>query len=156
MVVLALNFVCYQPNNTLHDLPQPSHTLHDPCRGPSDSPPLIWLVGGRVCEAEMDLELADGAEAGLLFLYRRKVYAGVGFTRNHFKTFASAEEQGWMRSPSPGCRLRMRVSKERNIDGRIVTPHGLRMEVSGIHHNVFGGSLGLKLAIDASGSGALT
>jgi xylan 1,4-beta-xylosidase len=33
--------------------------------------------------------------------------------------------------------------------------HGTRMEVSGIHHNVFGGFLSLKLGVYAAGGGTV-
>lgn len=33
--------------------------------------------------------------------------------------------------------------------------HGLRMEVSGLHHNVFGGFISLKLGIYCAGSGSV-
>jgi xylan 1,4-beta-xylosidase len=40
-------------------------------------------------------------------------------------------------------------------DGRSWQLHTIRMEVSGIHHNVFGDFLCLKLGIYSAGSGTL-
>jgi len=39
--------------------------------------------------------------------------------------------------------------------GRHWTLHGTRMEVSGIHHNVFGGFLSLKLGVYCAGAGTV-
>ena len=38
-------------------------------------------------------------------------------------------------------------------DGRTWKRHGTRMEVSGLHHNVFGGFLSLRVGLYAAGAG---
>jgi xylan 1,4-beta-xylosidase len=133
-------------------------------RSPADSAPLTCPVGDRSYEAEISLELSQGAEASLLLFYNHKAFVGVGFTEDHIKTFSAAEEQGWMRAKSPGRKLRIRVTNDRNVvtyryshdDGKTWQLHGLRMEVSGMHQNVFGGFLSLKLAIYVAGTGSAT
>jgi len=40
-------------------------------------------------------------------------------------------------------------------EGRNWTVHGTRMEVSGMHHNVFGGFLSLRAGLYAVGKGAV-
>ena len=132
-------------------------------RGPADSPPLTCPVGERRYEAEITLELQGAAEAGLLLFYNHKAFVGVGFDKDAIKTFSAAEEQGWMKTKTGAQRLRIRVTNDDHVvtyrysrdDGATWQLHGLRMEVSGIHHNVFGGFLSLKLGIYCAGSGAV-
>jgi xylan 1,4-beta-xylosidase len=132
-------------------------------RSPADSSPLTCPVGDRSYQAEVTLELSGGAEAGLLLFYNHKAFVGVGFDAENIRTFASAEEQGWMRSKSGTSRLHIRMQNRENVvtfwysrnDGATWDLHGLRMEVSGIHHNVFGGFLSLKVGIYCAGKGAV-
>jgi xylan 1,4-beta-xylosidase len=132
-------------------------------RMPADSSPLTCPVGDRSYEVEATLELTGAAEAGLLLFYNYKAFVGVGFDANTVKTFASAEEQGWMRGKSRGSRLRIRMRNEDNVitywyssdNGANWSLHGLRMEVSGMHHNVFGGFLSLKVGIYCAGEGSV-
>ena len=132
-------------------------------KSPTDSPPLTCPVGERSYEAEVTIDLVGNAEGGLLLFYNHKAFVGVGFTPEVIKTFASAEEQGWMRGKSPGRRMRLRVTNIENVvtyrysfdEGKTWQLHGLRMEVSGIHHNVFGGFLSLKLGIYSAGEGSI-
>ena len=136
---------------------------------PADSAPLTCGVGERSYEAEVTLELSGQAEGGLLLFYNHKAFVGVGFTPDTVKTFEYAEEQPWMRAArqdaasGAGQSVRVRLSNEDNVitfrysfdGGKTWILHGLRMEVSGIHHNVFGGFLSLKIGIYAAGGGAV-
>lgn len=66
-----------------------------------------------------------------------------------------AEEQTWARSKTATSSVRIRLTNDRDVatwhyshdDGRRWMLHGLRMEVSGIHHNVCGGFPSLRPAI---------
>lgn len=130
---------------------------------PADSSPLTCLPGDRSYAAEADLELADGAEGGLLLFYNPKAFVGIGFTAQEMKTFEYAEEQPWMRLSMPTRRIRIRLTNDRHIvtyhyshdDGKTWVQNGLRMEVSGIHHNVFGGFLSLKIGIYSANRGSI-
>jgi xylan 1,4-beta-xylosidase len=132
-------------------------------KSPADSAPLTCPVGERAYEAEVTLQLEGDAEAGLLLFYNHKAYVGVGFDGGAIRTYSAAEEQGWMKKPFAGRKLRVRVTNDRNVvtyrysddDGATWQLHGLRMEVSGMHHNVFGGFLSLKIGIYCVGSGAV-
>jgi xylan 1,4-beta-xylosidase len=127
---------------------------------PTDSAPLVFTVPDRSYEAEVAIDLDDGAEGGLLLFYGHKAYVGVGFNGAEAKTFEFSEEQTWMRPPFAARSIRARVTNNDNVvtfhyskdGGRSWTEHPLRMEVSGFHHNVFGGFLSLKLGIYAAGS----
>lgn len=128
---------------------------------PADSSPLTCPVGDRSYQAEVTLELAGGAEAGLLLFYNHKAFVGVGFDGEQTRTWQYAEDQGWNRQPLKGRKVRLRVTNAENVitwhhssdDGRTWTRHPTRMEVSGMHHNVFGGFLSLKLGIYCTGEG---
>jgi xylan 1,4-beta-xylosidase len=131
--------------------------------GPADSPPLTCIVGDRAYVAEVALELTGNAEGGLLLFYNPKAFVGIGFARETLKTFEYAEEQVWMRQAMRTSSVRIRLTNQDNVvtfhhshdDGKTWVLHGLRMEVSGIHHNVFGGFLSLKLGLYSAGEGSL-
>lgn len=134
---------------------------------PADSAPLTCGVGDRAYEAEVTIELEGQAEGGLLLFYNHKAFVGVGFTGDAVKTWEYAEEQQWMRGKRPAGGgndgVRVRLTNQDNVvtfhysydGGRTWVLHGLRMEVSGIHHNVFGGFLSLKVGIYAAGAGSV-
>jgi xylan 1,4-beta-xylosidase len=130
---------------------------------PADSSPLTCTVGDRAYEAEVSLDLIGEAEAGLLLFYNRKAFVGLGFTPTVLKAFEFSEEIPWMRSDHAARSLRMRVTNDQNVvtwhysydDGKSWRRLGLRMEVSGLHHNTFGGFLSLKLGVYAAGRGSV-
>jgi xylan 1,4-beta-xylosidase len=131
---------------------------------PADSSPLTCGVGDRSYQAEATLELAGDAEAGLLLFYNHKAFIGVGFTPEQIRTWEYAEEQPWMRVKRTTKAVRVRLTNVENVvtfhysydGGKSWLLHGLRMEVSGIHHNVFGGFLSLKIGIYCAGNGSVT
>ena len=131
---------------------------------PTDSSPLTCIVGERAYQAEVTLELEDeGAEGGILLFYNHKAYVGLGFTADTVKTYQYSEELPWARNPRATRKVRVRLTNDSNIityeyshdDGRSWTLHGTRMEVSGIHHNVFGGFLSLRVGLYSTGAGAV-
>ena len=141
------------------------HALRIAGRGtsPADSSPLTCGVGDRAYEAEITLELDGAAEGGLLLYYNNKAFVGLGFTPERSRTFAWNEEQPWMSANMPTKRVRIRLTNDNNVvtwhhshdDGKTWVLHGLRMEVSGMHHNVFGGFLSLKIGIYCAGQGSV-
>jgi len=128
---------------------------------PIDSSPLTCGVPDRSYEVEVTLEPAPGAEAGLLLYYNNKAFVGVGFSADTIKNFQYAEELVWARAPRKPGPIRVRLSNVGNVvtfhyshdGGRSWQLHQTRMEVSGLHHNVFGGFLSLKLGIYCAGTG---
>jgi xylan 1,4-beta-xylosidase len=130
---------------------------------PVDSAPLVCTVGDRSYEAEVTVELTGAAEGGLLLFYNHKAFVGLGVTPERTKTFAWNEEQTWMSDPLTSLSVRLRLTNEDNVitwhysqdGGKTWVLHGLRNEVSGIHHNVFGGFLALKIGIYAAGEGSV-
>ncbi|MND22577.1 Beta-xylosidase [compost metagenome] len=128
---------------------------------PADSSPLVCIVGDPVYEAELSIELRGDAEAGLLLFYNHKAFVGVGFTPRTLKTFQFSEELQWMRAPHEARRIRFKVSNVDNVvtwfhsydDGATWIRNEMRMEVSGLHHNVFGGFLSLRVGAYVAGTG---
>ncbi|MDR7115567.1 beta-xylosidase [Caulobacter sp. BE254] len=127
----------------------------------TNSSPLTCLVGDRSYEAEITLELTGEAEAGILLFYNHRAFVGLGFTSTALKIFEYSEELPWARTPHDARKLRLRVSNIENVvtyhysydDGRTWIRHGTRMEVSGLHHNVFGGFLSLRIGLYVAGTG---
>jgi len=133
-------------------------------KSPVDSRPLTCAVGDRSYEVEVTLALEGGGEGGLLLYYSHKAFVGIGFSSEQVKSFQYAEEQEWARGARKTSKLRVRMTNDEHVvtfryshdDGKTWTLHGTRMEVSGIHHNVFGGFLSLKVGVYSAGSGAVT
>ena len=130
---------------------------------PADSSPLTCPVGDRSYEAEVTIDLLDGAEGGMLLYYNPKAFIGIGFTPEKSRTFAWTDEQPWMSAAVATSSVRIRVTNIDNVitwhtshdEGKTWLRHGLRMEVSGMHHNVFGGFLSLKIGIYSVGQGSI-
>lgn len=128
---------------------------------PIDSAPLVCLVGDRSYEAEVTIELTGDAEAGLLLFYNHKAFVGLGVSPTALKIFEYSEELPWARIAHEGRKVRLRIGNAENVvtfhysydEGRTWTRHGTRMEVSGLHHNVFGGFLSLRIGLYAAGTG---
>jgi len=128
---------------------------------PIDSAPLTCGVPDRSYEVEVTLQPPPGGEAGLLLFYNHKAFVGLGFTADTTRNYQYAEELVWARAPHPAGPVRVRLRNEENVvtfhysfdGGRSWHLHGTRMEVSGLHHNVFGGFLSLKVGLFAAGQG---
>ncbi len=104
------------------------------------------------------------AHGGLALFYDGRCFAGIGASAREMLTYNYGQEISWMRQPLPAASgprvLHLRVTNRENIvsfhtspDGRAWTQHPWQMEVSGFHHNVFGGFLSLKLALFSAGTG---
>ncbi|NIK10390.1 beta-xylosidase [Xanthomonas arboricola] len=95
--------------------------------------------------------------------FNHKAFVGIGVTPDTIKTYEYSEELVWARAPNTHRRIRLRLSNEAHVvtfdycfdDGRQWIRHPTRMEMSGFHHNVFGGFLSLQLGIYAAQQGAV-
>jgi xylan 1,4-beta-xylosidase len=130
---------------------------------PADCGPITCIVPDRSYEAEVSLDLVGAAAAGLLLFYSDKAFVGLGFDGEAVKVYHAAEELGWARNPLKARSLRLRLTNHENVttwyystdEGQSWTRHDTRMEVSGMHHNVFGGFLSLRIGLFATGEGAV-
>jgi xylan 1,4-beta-xylosidase len=129
-------------------------------KGPADSSPLAMIAGDRSYEVEVDLEVFDEAEAGLLLWYDDRMFCGVGTDAHGLHGYQRGAPQGY---PPVGSFAGRAVSlRLRNI-GNVVTfsirPAGgawrklISWEVSGYNHNMAGGFMSLRPALYCSGKG---
>lgn len=126
----------------------------------ADCSPLTCVPGDRRYEAEVEVEPRGDVHGGLALFYDTRGHVGVGVGGGQLLTWCYGQEQGWMRQPMAAQRVRLKL---RNID-QVVTfhtaaddgpwvQHPWQLEVSGLHQNVFGGFLSLRLALFAAGTG---
>ncbi|MBN8605403.1 MAG: family 43 glycosylhydrolase [Caulobacterales bacterium] len=128
---------------------------------PGDCSPLAFICGDLSYEIETEIEVDEGAEAGVLLFYNRRLYAGLGFdTRGLVMHRYGLQRRGAAPPGDNARRLFLRLRNDRNIvtihhsrDGVNWTRYGVQMEVSGYHHNTVGDFLSLRPAIYTAGSG---
>lgn len=125
-----------------------------------DCSPLTCVTGDRSYEASVVVEASGQAQGGLALFYDNRAFAGIGFGNGLIYTHYQGQEQGWLRQPASSSTVRIKIANRCNIltwhysfDGNTWIQHPWQMEVSGIHHNVFGGFTSLKLALFAAGNG---
>lgn len=129
-------------------------------RSLADCSPLLCTVGDRHYEAEVELEVGEGAQGGLALFYDSRGHVGLGFGDGMMVIHHYGQEQSWARTKAPARRYRLRV---RNVAHDVTYHYALddgpwikqdwQREVSGYHHNVFGGFSALRLALYAAGRG---
>jgi xylan 1,4-beta-xylosidase len=126
----------------------------------ADCSPLVCTVGDRSYEAEVVLEIGAGAKGGLALFYDAHGHVGVGMDGASLLTFHNGDEPAWLAQPLAGERFRLRVTnREHDVTFHYAAgdgpwrQHSWQREVSGFHHNVFGGFLALRLALFAAGEG---
>lgn len=126
---------------------------------PGSSSPLVCVTGDQAYEFECEIEIDDGAWAGLLLWYDRQLYCGLGFNSRNFITHQYGIERGRPANPH-GKRMYVRVRNDRHIVSYFTSKDGVNwkrfdrgMEVSGYHHNVRGGFHMLKPGFYAAGKG---
>ena len=128
----------------------------------ADCSPLCCIVGDRAYEASVEIELSGAAHGGLALFYDERGHAGLAFDREQMRTYGYGLEQTWMRERVPPGPMHIRVVNRENVvtffhsrDGQSWTQNPWQLEVSGLHHNTFGGFLSLRLALFCAGDGEL-
>ncbi len=126
----------------------------------ADCSPLTCLVGDRHYEASVVLDIEGDAIGGLALFYDQRAFAGVGFSRTQMLTHHYGQEHAWMREPVQARTVHLKLSCrdqvasfQYSLDGQAWKRHPWQMEVSGFHHNAFGGFLSLKIALFSAGRG---
>jgi len=129
----------------------------------ADCSPLTVIVGDRSYEASVVLEISAGAQGGLALFYDQRGFCGIGFSNSQMFTYHYGEEQSWMRQHMTTRVVHIKVTNRSSVatfhysqDGTTWTQHPWQMEVSGFHHNVFGGFTSLKVALYCAGDGQIT
>jgi xylan 1,4-beta-xylosidase len=128
---------------------------------PGSSSPLTFIIGDRRYEVEVSISTHESAQGGLFLFYNEKMYCGLGLGTGHMYTYNYGVEHGWMRTDLSTDKVRFRLTNIDNVvtfhysvDERNWIKHPWQMEVSGMHHNVFGGFTSLKIALSACGNGS--
>ena len=129
----------------------------------ANSSPYTLLVGDRDYEVEVTVATQGTVIGGLVLFYSERMFCGVGLASGSLRTYVYGQEHSWMTLPAVGPTTRLRL---RSV-GHVVTwwytdsdgvwiRHPWQMEVSGIHHNVFGEFTALKVGLLAAGEGSAT
>ncbi|MFZ2990563.1 family 43 glycosylhydrolase, partial [Ideonella sp.] len=128
----------------------------------ADCSPLCCTVGDRSYEVSVELEIAGEGHGGLALFYDERGHAGLGFSRTQMLTYGYGQEQTWMRENLSFSRVHIRLRNRENVltfwtslDGKAWNQHPWQMEVSGLHHNVFGGFVSLRVALFCAGPGEI-
>ena len=127
-----------------------------------DCSPLTCLVGDRSYEAELEFEVSGAAQGGLALFHDARGFVGVGVGDGRIHTYNYGKAHSWIQQPAVGRRHRLRVTYRKHLvtfhhaagDGPWTRNPWLK-DVSGLHQNVTGGLLSLRLALFAAGSGAV-
>jgi xylan 1,4-beta-xylosidase len=132
-----------------------------------DSSPLTCPAGDRSYEISVDLEISGSdphSHGGLALFYEERGHVGIGFSTTQMLTYGYGQEHTWMRETLPAAtprRVRIRLVNRENVvtwhyshdGGKTWIQHSWQMEVSGLHHNVFGGFVSLRPALFSAGAG---
>jgi xylan 1,4-beta-xylosidase len=126
----------------------------------ADCSPLTCLVGDRSYEAEIEFEVHGAAQGGLALFHDARGFVGVGIGDGCMHTYNFGKEHSWMQQPVEGRRQRLRVTYRKHLitfhhaagDGPWAR-HPWLKDVSGMHQNVSGCALSLRLALFAAGDG---
>ena len=128
--------------------------------GPADSSPLAIIAGDRSYEVSVEVELHEGAQAGLLLFYDEKLFAGIGCDEKRLHRYKLGKAIQYPPSgPSIGPRFHVRVINDENVASFYLSRDGaswnriISLDVEGYNHNMAGGFLSLRPALFASGSG---
>lgn len=129
-----------------------------------DSSPLTCTTGDRSYEITVELEISGNdpnGHGGLALFYEERGHVGIGFSTTQMLTYGYGQEHTWMRQPMATRRVHIRLVNRENVvtwhyshdGGKSWTQHAWQMEVSGLHHNVFGGFVSLRPALFSAGNG---
>jgi beta-xylosidase len=128
---------------------------------PRDCSPLCFIAGDQAYEVTVEAAVEDGARAGLLLFYNRRLYCGIGFDERGLvmHRYGLERRNDGIAVPAGG-RLSLRMRNDRHIvtlwyraPGADWQRFPVQMEVSGYHHNVAYDFLSLRPAIYAAGPG---
>ncbi len=140
-------------------------TLHGQGDGPGDSSPLAFIAGDLAYQVDVDIDVdvRNTGQGGLLLFYGEKLFAGVGLSRAGSHTYSLGAESIW-NGPvpvGPGYQ-RLRVINRRQVASFYRSENGgpwtkiISVDVAGYNHNMGQGFVSLRPALFASGNGSAT
>lgn len=126
------------------------------------SPPLTCRAEDKNYTVEVSITPLEQAQGGVILYYDERMYCGIGFDKNTLYTYNYGSEHKWMREKLSLTKVRVRLENSKNVityhyslDNGPWIKHPWQMEVSGIHHNVFGGFTSLKIGLFSINSGSV-
>lgn len=127
---------------------------------PNNSAPLWFVTGDHAYQVEVEIEITEGTRAGLILFYNKKLYAGLGFEKDHWIMHRYGTERILSLPDYINNKLHIRLINDQHIlsmyysiDGQNWERYPTRIEVSGYHHNVMYDFLSLRPAIYVAGKG---
>jgi beta-xylosidase len=128
---------------------------------PSDSPPLTCIPTHKVYEAQVEVEISEGAQGGLILYYSPKCFCGVACDTDRVFVWRRAKRHN--REEMEGRRVHLKLRDEFHDVSLFTSTDGSEwrripnvLEKSGYHHNVFDDFMSLRLGLYAAGSGSVT
>jgi xylan 1,4-beta-xylosidase len=124
---------------------------------PADSSPMLCIPVDHAYEAQVAVKPADGATGGLVLFYNPHCFYALGACGGD--VFLQNTRQQWGRASHSGSPVHLRIVNDHHEvtfshgDGRRWTRMPYGCEVSGSHHNIFGGFLSLRVGLYAAGRG---
>ncbi len=127
----------------------------------ADCSPLVCIAGDRSYACSVELEITGDGHGGLGLFYDERGHVGIGFSTTQLLTYGYGQEHSWMRESIATRKVHLHLTNHENVvtfrhshdDGRTWQQHPWQMEVSGLHHNVFGGFVSLRPALFSAGAG---
>lgn len=124
------------------------------------SSPLLYMAGHKRYSAEVEIIVEGPAEGRLLLYYNDAAYLGMGVNEHGVRHFRSFKGYGTMQNHTRRAFLRLVndahiVSFYYSFDGVEWIRYDKVADVSGFHHNTFGGFQSLRIGLDAVGKGTV-
>lgn len=149
-----------EPLGALHRYENGALVLKANGTSPKDTRPLTLTTGDHAYEIEVEIERDEDAIGGLMLFYSERLFAGLGFSKDHKLEYWKGDISNFDRPAEIGRRYFLRLRNNHHVvtvwfsaDGQNWTKHWMQFEVSGYHHNVAGGFLALRPALLAAGKG---
>ncbi|MBU5348745.1 family 43 glycosylhydrolase [Paenibacillus lautus] len=122
--------------------------------------PLLYMAGHKRYSAEVEIIVEGPAEGRLLLFYNDAAYLGMGVNEHGVRHFRSFKGYGTMQNHTRRAFLRLVndahiVSFYYSFDGVEWIRYDKVADVSGFHHNTFGGFQSLRIGLDAVGKGSV-
>jgi beta-xylosidase len=126
---------------------------------PANARLLLTTVADKNYETQVALTAEPGNKAGLMLYYNEQAFAGIVSYGSQFIIYKSAKDSlvvpnkigkhFFVKMQNQGNRIRISVSK----DGITWTTMIEDLDVSGLHHNKFGGFYALRIGLLSAGKG---
>ncbi|MDL2243569.1 family 43 glycosylhydrolase [Bacteroidales bacterium OttesenSCG-928-J19] len=126
---------------------------------PADARKLLVTPTDKTYETQVSIRLEGGNQAGLMLFYSEKAYSGIMADNKNFTVYYDAENSKkvpnrfgknfLLKIKNQGNRCAFLASK----DGKDWTELARNVDVSGLHHNNYGGFFALRPALLSMGKG---